>query len=328
MRLMRFVGNDGNYEFPPQVSGRTNFMNLVPRTVRRPGTDGGYSEFNGRRAPQSIGNVAADFWLLPEAPENITDLKDAVSQVAAWGEQYLFILPEKATDLNRDVRWCRATLNNLGMSENVRDMPHIRQRVSTDWQVPNPVWQGCVYSANDMAYNAGGWYYLDDGLVFDTAGLTLGGPRVSQQVVDGERVTVTNSGSHPTYPVLRITAQNPGWIIGNDIILSESDTVTLDGSGLPLRQFGIRRLKGVSETVIESWIWTDELLPDEVLVVDCEKQTVIHETSAGDVNGYPQWSPQRGFGFIEIPPGTHVLEVFGDFDGDARLDVEFFDAWY
>lgn len=310
MRLVKFATNNGIYDFPDaQTTLGDNFTDLVPATERVQGMDGGFDRLFERPAPQSIGNISVEWWLLPSSIESITDLKDAVRKMASWGKGKLFVRPENAEDDNRDVRWCEARINNVQISENVRNMPHLRQRVSADFQVSNPVWYGYEEGPDEPAHNADKWWYLDDGFVLDTAGLTLGGPRVQEDVLTGDTVDITNSGSHVVYPVLRFQALTLATTCG----------------------FGLRRLFGASETVVEEWFWDGRLVVGETVVIDCAKKTVMWESATGDLVAIDDFTIRKGFGFMELSPGTHTFEIFTDYPDDyleLRFTVDFFDAWY
>jgi hypothetical protein len=329
MRMMRFVSQHyGTYEFPDQSSGSMAFGDIVTSTQRMAGMDGTFDEYGDARAPQSGGNVQSTWWINPADRAKITGLKDAALKMQAFGRGRLFIKPEACPDERRRIRWAKARVNNINMSENVRDVPHLRQKVSGSFQVNQSGWYGCEPSSIEEAWNTNGWYYFDTpNLKWDTTGMTWGGPRYSANVSNGSTIQVQNSGSRPTLPIIRIGAKGQPWLIGEPGLMM-GDGHTLDTVGLPFRRFGMRRLLGDSKIVVDEWYWSGEIAANEILVIDCQKNTLVWETASGDVSGFGNWEVRKGRGFFEIPPGTHTWEVFGEFDDTAYVDVEFDDSWY
>lgn len=326
MRLLRFVTRDGSYTFPAQSSGSLVFGDVKPSTKALAGLDGGFDEYRTRRAPQSVGNIRANWWINPNDRKSITKEKDAALKMNGWGTGLLFIQPEDYTDVKRDVRWCTARINNLQMSENVSDLPHLRQQVTANFQVSDPGWYGVLPNSNDPSSNAGKWWCLNDGLKLN-AGLKVGGPRRSVTLANGGTVTVTNNGSRPTRPLIKITGVGSAWLLGAGVTLGDP-TLFLDGAGSPNPNIGMRRLSYANNTVVEEFKWFGAILSTETLVIDCAKFKVTQETSRGDMNVYSGFVVTQGFGFFEIPPGTHTLQLFGTFSTTATVTIWYRDSWY
>lgn len=336
MRLVKFTGRHGTYEFPPQTDGRDNFGDLVPSTSRLAGVNGGIDDYNIREAPQSIGNIQAGWWLIPDEydPVNstITLMKDAARAMLKWGKQTLFIQPEDARYGKRHVQ---ARLNNLNASENVRDVPHQRQKVSASFQVNDPAWQGdfAPIFLDDGHYLDDGWHldgtlYLDDGLVLDD-GYALPAMKLEAEATNGGVYTVTNNGTHDARPILKIAARSESWSIGDGNLVGQEPYLDF-GAGSPVNTVTVKRITGGA--LQDEFRWTGYLESGEELIIDSARLAVTHSSNEGEITGYPYFTPVIGFGFMAIPPGDSELEIYGGFgtgDGDsAHIEMHFQDTWY
>lgn len=328
MRLVKFIARQGEYSFPAQTSGTLNFGEVVPSTKRMAGMDGGFDEYRDRRAPQAIGNVRSEWIINPNSSTLITSQKDAANKMLHFGKGILFVKPEESTDVKRHVRYSRARINNLQMPENVNNMPHLRQKATAQFQVNDPAWYGIEPNSLDASYNTGRWIFFNDGWKFGTSGLKFGGPRRSVTINNGDRITVINSGSHPTRPVIRITGVTSSWLLGGAGVILGEPTLFLDGPGSATPNIGMRRISYASDSVIEEWRWFGEISPTDTLEIDCAKFKVTHENQYGNINAYSGFVVSAGFGFFEIPPGTHTLQIFGTFSTTASVKVYYPDAWY
>lgn len=191
-RLVKF-GESGNrvYTFSDVVQMRDNFADVVPRTVRLPGLDGGFDEFGTGRAPSEIGNVSATFWIYPPDGGTIDDAKDAVKAMADWGVQKLFASQYGGGNQ----RYVNARVNSLDFNENTRDVPHKRIRVQATWQVAVPFWfsaAGEVPTYGGGVTYGGGAKYGGAGILIDAAGTsTEGTVSIVGNATTLGRVTVT-----------------------------------------------------------------------------------------------------------------------------------------
>lgn len=136
--LLRFGGGNQLYVFTPdhQISYRDNFADLVPRTSRIPGVDGGFNEFGSEAPPKEIGNVQMVMWLYADTPAEMTAKQDAIRAMASYGTKRLY----KEMVGGGLVRWCEAYVNNIDMPQHAADLPRKRQRIQINFQVPNPFW--------------------------------------------------------------------------------------------------------------------------------------------------------------------------------------------
>jgi hypothetical protein len=190
-RLVKF-GESGNrvYTFSDVVQMRDNFGDMVPRTVRLPGLDGGFDEFGTARAPSEIGNVSATFWIYPTGG-SMDAAKDAVRAMADWGVQKLFASQYDGGNQ----RYVNARVNSIEINENVRDVPHRRLRVRMTWQVAVPFWfsaAGEVPTYGGGVTYGGGAKYGGAGILIDAAGAsTEGTVTVAGNATTLGRVTAT-----------------------------------------------------------------------------------------------------------------------------------------
>lgn len=328
MRLVKFIARQGEYVFPEQSSGTLTFGDVVTSTKRLAGMDGGFDEYRDRRSPQAVGNVRSEWWINPNSSTLITSQKDTASKMQHFGKGILFVKPEESTDVKRHVRYTRARINNIQMPENVREMPHLRQKATAQFQVSDPAWYGIEPNSLDSSYNTNRWIFFNDGHKFGTSGLKFGGPRRAVTINNGDTITVINSGSHPTRPVIRITGVTSSWLLGGTGIRLGDPTLFLDGPASATPNIGMRRISYASETVVEEWRWFGTIATSDTLEIDCQKFKVTRETTTGDENAYDGFVVSKGFGFFEIPPGTHTLQIFGVFSTTASVKVYYPDAWY
>lgn len=193
LRLLRFGAGDTVYNFPSQqYAFKTNFLNVVPRTNRLPGSDGGFDEYRGNRAPSEIGSIQASWWLIPKPGQRIDALKDEVALMVDKGEQRLYIQPYDSSLLER---WCYARINNIDMGEAARDMPELRQKVSATWQIADPFW----YNQGTESWSWG------DGTVWGSGAPWGGNPQVIYATGLQTDVDLTVGGTATTLCRLVVT---------------------------------------------------------------------------------------------------------------------------
>jgi hypothetical protein len=328
-KIYGFISDYGRYYFQEgQTSFSTNFRNLLTSVEKIPGVSGGFDNFGKGKTPQETGSIQLSIYLSPEDElQDITQLKDDLSRIVGWGKAFLFMVPENRPEGKYYMRFAECRVNNLTMSEKADDQPDVYQTAQLTLQASDqPAWLGCEPSSTDPAYNQNGWWHLDDGSVLDS-GMFIGGSRIEAQIANGSELTIETKGSMAVRPYIQFSAKTPNWVIGDaDVILGGPPIFTLGGAGEPLRNFGLRRYLGTR--LVEEWRWDGELAVGETLSLDCVTGEVVYESSVGDINGWPEFVIVKGFGFNELPSGTSKLVVFGDFDGDAKLEVFFHDHWY
>jgi len=193
--LLRFGSGDELYTFTPdnQISIRDNFANVVPRTTRLPGADGGFDEFGRERAPGEIGNVQMIFWLYASSLPAMTAVLDELRAMTSWGTKRLYKQPMGGGG----DRWCEARLNSIDAPQNASDLPGKRQRVQLNFQVASPFW----LNQGTEAFSWGDGTPWGDGI--------WGGSAAANAVSGTDTsFTVTTSGNAISHP--RITIECGG----------------------------------------------------------------------------------------------------------------------
>jgi hypothetical protein len=336
VRLIKFAGIDGSYTFPPQTSGQDNFGNLVTKTTRLPGVDGGYDEDQSRRAVQAIGNVDASWWLNynPASPDPLEHApmwqqRDLVGQLAGWHKSRLFMAMHESA--RQDKRWTWARLNNYRMPENVKTLPHNQIQVQAAFQVNDPGWRGgqrLAYTDEghiaDDGWITGGALYLDEGHTCDN-GLYVMEPKLdAQMLTSGTTYTVSNRGNRDALARLEISATENEWEFGGTLHLGDGHY--FGGGVAPVSNINVKF--SANGKLTTQWAWGDTLQPGEFLIVDAETQSV-KVRGRTDRSGYTAFQRQRGYGFIHVPPGDSTLQVIaGIGPRGCRITLDFQDTFY
>lgn len=218
MDLLTRFGNI--YTFPnSQINLSTTFGELVTRTRRLPGVDGGFDDLGDGRGLSEIGKVKSDFWLFFDNRADASAKTDSIKRIADAGVQRLFMQP---IDRNMPERWCFARLNNINIPQAAKDQPHKRAQVSLTFQASDPFW----YGQGNSAVWAGGARYGDGTRWSGNVATVVSGVNTI--------LTLNNSGSAYTYvqvairPTLGQSCSDPilRRIVDGDII----DEVTYVGT--------------------------------------------------------------------------------------------------
>lgn len=145
--LVSFGNNSPHlFTFPgTQSQVRDNFSDVVPRTVRVPGANGGFDQFGLDPAPTEIGNVAVTFDIEVADPDLMQAERDEIRAMAAWGVQKLI---KQCGDEGE--RYCWARVNSIGMTESPAGTQgsistNILLRVTINYQVAEPGWFDDTY---------------------------------------------------------------------------------------------------------------------------------------------------------------------------------------
>lgn len=335
MRLVQFGGGSQVYRFPAQTGLTHNFGNGLTQPARLPGMDGAFDPFGDEPLLSEAGTLAFDWWLHANG-SSITQLKAQAAQVRAWGRRPLWIAPEDGSAL----RWCGAKADNLRMSENVKDMPHVRQRVQSNWSVSYPRWlskPNHVHKLNELTLNAGMTLvdaparYLDAGGL--NCGLTLNtGQELSRNSLagrwlNGTRFEIVNAGDSYAAAVIRVQATKP-LIADGEFAAGDLGVMVGYVGSRSARDIEVRRLDGAGNTV-EAWRWSGTLAMGDSLTVDSRwPRRVLYETEQTRQSGFDQFEIRQGRGWIRLAPGSNTLEIRGELDGPfAWITVNFFDTW-
>lgn len=131
-KVLRF----GSYSFPDTgVEFGDNFRDMVARTSRLPGMDGGYDEYGTSRAAAEIGDVRFSMILKADTAEAMQMAREALAQIVHLGKQRLWV---ETYDGAQRFTWAR--VNSIQISERYKEFPALNQRVTINWQVSDPRW--------------------------------------------------------------------------------------------------------------------------------------------------------------------------------------------
>lgn len=225
--ITRYGADTLLYEFEPQhqIQIRDNFRNVVPRTSRLPGLDGGYDELGSAAAPSEVGNIQLTFWLHGRNLNDMNQKKRDLGRMKAFGVQRLYKQPvdPEATEL-----YCDARINSIDYNENASARPFERLQVTINWQVASPYW---LAQGTESATWGGGVSW---------GGGALWGGGAAGQVVSGTQTdfVITPQGNASTFPRIEIatgaseTAQNVTVqrLVGSLVVDEVKYTATLNNS--------------------------------------------------------------------------------------------------
>lgn len=185
------------YTFPAdQLNISDNFADLVTRTRRVAGADGGFDDLGDGRSLSEIGSVRADFWLFAESAADARTQIEAIEKMADAGVQRLYMQP---MDISKAQRWCWARVDNIAIPQNAIDQPHKRIRAQLTFQVSDPFW----YSAGSFAVWGGGSKWGDGTRWSGGAVTSVNGLSTTLTVTNnGNAYTLAQMSLHPTSGVM------------------------------------------------------------------------------------------------------------------------------
>jgi hypothetical protein len=235
--LVRFgLGSIESYTFDQanQTSLSSNFANILQRSVRLPGKDGGVSIYGKGRGPAEIGNVRVGFWVHGSSMADVGDKVASVREMSYWGLRRLFMKHR-----NGKTMWTWASVSDVQDAQAVERLPHLRQQVQMTFQCPETRW-----------YSRDGMYFMDDDHDMND-GLTLPSLKLDQEAVqDGSTVSVTNNGNAPVSAYVR-------W----------------DGNGSNSFTNPVITRKNWAGEVVDQLTYTDTIGANEVVEIDARKLT-------------------------------------------------------
>lgn len=193
--LRRFGIGDELYTFEEdeQVSLRDNFRDVVARTSRLPGLNGAYNEYGTGPAPNENGNVQVTFWVQGDTPGALQTKLEAMAAMESWGTKRLY----KWSNGGGEERFCEGYVQNIDFTMRAADRAHKRLRVTVNFGVDNPRWQGPgTYGTTGFAWG--------DGTLW-AGGALWGGTPVSNALVGADNTfSVSPNGNKLIYPVLQV----------------------------------------------------------------------------------------------------------------------------
>jgi hypothetical protein len=190
MAIQRFVAGGNTYTFPETIQDlRDNFKNVVPRTTRLPGADGGFPTDGAGKRASEIGNISFSFYLRAYTRSAMEDLRDAVHAMTNWGLGRLYMQPSDPADPER---WAWCAVNNITTSRKEHEHTNLLQRVQCSFQAPDPYWYapGNLTVWGGTTWGGGEW--LSD----------------NTESVSGaiSSLTETNNGNATTHPIISLLA--------------------------------------------------------------------------------------------------------------------------
>lgn len=189
-----------------------NFANLVPKTSRIFGMDGGFAEFGDDRPPSEIGTIRQSVTLVSTTRAGMDAKRDTLKQMADWGKQKLIMTP---TDGGTD-RFCYATINSISMNKNEGEHTDLWQPAQIIWQVPYPRWR--TIGTESLLW--------DDGVLWD-GGAVWGGGGGFAASGNVTNQTVTNNGKTTVQPRISIIC-GAGQTVTNPFIQRIVNGIAID----------------------------------------------------------------------------------------------------
>jgi hypothetical protein len=265
-----------------------NFANMVPRTVRLPGLDGGFDEFGRARAPSEIGQVRQEVTISAETRTEMDAKRDTVRAMADWGKQRLFMQP---TDPALAERWCWARVNNIQISRDEGQQTDLMQRLSIIWQASDPRW-----------YAAG-----TENTVFWGEGATWGGGAkwggaLGITACSGlsTSISINRSGNATVYPRFFIRCSS-----------SQSCQNPI-----------IQRLNGAE--VVDQVAWVGTVAANQTLAIDARGLSVKLDGS----NAYAAFSALNPAWFSLLPGSNSLKVLFANSGDAASVHVAYYEGYY
>ena len=134
-RLIGFVYDNESYTLENVQDQQDNFANVVPRTRRVIGSDGGFDEFGTSPAPAEIGNLQSQIVLWVTTESQMTAKMDSLRKISRGSKGFLYMELEDGT-----IRWAKARVNSIStpVSEKEHSGYVIRARLA--FQLSDPHW--------------------------------------------------------------------------------------------------------------------------------------------------------------------------------------------
>lgn len=287
--VLRFGSGDTLYAFPEtQTSYSDNFSNIVTRTTRLPGVDGGYDEDGLDPAASEAGNINFSFSIKVADSAEMEAKLDAVKAMASWGKQPLFIQP---SDSNEDERYVQARVSSINISRRISDNTDLIQPVQMTFSCSYPFWRRQGTEAPTWGGGAlwgGGAKWGGNTTPIPLSGLTT-------------TTTVMPGGNSNTLPRLVVSV----------------------GAGQSVSGIKIQRMKGVG--VLDEVSYTGVLTAGDKLEIDCRAKSV--RLNVNDAYG-PNFDFKRAQWFALLASQTNSIRVLMDSPSDAaNLFVYYYEVF-
>lgn len=307
------AAGERSYKFTNVINSTTNFSSVNPKLLLLSGFDGGIDEFGTGYAPRRPGRVLMDMWLLANDEEEMTNLRDEISQLVFWGVRELFMTPYNDS---QPERWCYARCVSIDMPEDANIVPEMAQKVSLDFEVSSPLW----FSRKDLVWIG------DPLLTLDPSGSwEVRGERFSQSVVGLDTFEINYLGKAPTPIKISFNYEGVPWLIGDIGILIGNIDLLVGGfdsiGNLALKQYTPDNI------LLESWYWGNEITTNgERFIVDSGNLSITKYSSIGEVSGWKDFSIIVGNGFMQLLPGLNKFKLSGSLH-KGKIEITYDEAW-
>ncbi len=136
-RLTHFVVGSVTYTLTYLQDWQDNFAEVVPRTVRTVGADGGFDSYGSDPSPAAIGNIQGNVVVTVNELTEMTAKVDALRRLSRLPKGTLFAQMEDGT-----VRYCKARINNIQTPQSEKNHTEVWLKAQISWQANNPHWLG------------------------------------------------------------------------------------------------------------------------------------------------------------------------------------------
>lgn len=286
--LTKFISKNGDiYNFPEdqQTSVRDNFRDLAPSTERLAGVSGAFSHYGSSAPPSDLGSVQHEVWYEADTAAELDSMLRDAAALVGWGEGRLYKQP---MDISQPARFCWATPINIPLAQNVRDLPHKRQKLQFSFQVTEPYWLDKGNAASLIGVD----------FILGTSLIGGGTPDDVSDVLT--TLTYTVGGNMWTPPQFALRPLSTREIID------------------PI----IRRV--VAGEVVDELAYFGRLTDADNLVFDCRKQKVTlngEDMYTDSFNfKHPAW--------MRFQPGANTIQVkFAQGTDTGKLNTRYYHRW-
>lgn len=289
--IIQFAG----YQFPGAgLSFSPSFGDVVTRTGRLPGLDGGFDEYGTGQAPGEVGNITMSFTLIASDREDMQELRDEVLALKRKGKKELRWKPPGFTKF----RFCHARINNIRMSQNPAGHTDLHQSVSINFQVSDPCWYSYPFEV----------WYLDGSVLLDGSRNLAGwGEDFTLELNSSESTVLEVDGTADTFPVI--------WVVPS-----------IEGE---YPAFDLRRFD--ENGALQDEVKITRALADDYLEINCRKYSVTWRTrDVGFDLWHKDWIPYiipKRAEFFRLVPGNNYLKISVSMDDGILCRFEYLEAW-
>lgn len=254
-QITRFVAGANTYTFPTTHGDQDyhdNFKEILTRSSRIAGADGGLDEYGSGRAPGAVGSIQFGIVLESATREGMQVLRDGLATIREWGVGQLYFQP---TDSLLSPRWCICRAKNADVKEKRHMHTDLFQPVPMAFEASEPFW---MTAGNQNLWDS--TYNWNSAINWDGTGLTT--------ITGSGSLIVTNNGN--AFTTGRFVAKVTGAQAFNQLIVRR----TVNGG------------------VIDQWVINYPFVQNDVIEVDPRKQWVLvngHDRFSAFEFRHPDW---------------------------------------